>query len=179
MFSARFVFAVAVFAPAVLSAGQNAQTKMPTKPSVKLELPASAVANPDGTWSYKDKQGKHWTYMKTPFGLTRLAASGATAARMPTGIPKGAVRNADGSFTATEKDGKKWEYHETPFGISRTPAAVAAPELKVTDKGDTVRFERIGPMGPSVWEKKKTDLNDEERKAWETRPASAQTARPE
>ena len=36
--------------------------------------------------------------------------------------------------------------------------------IKTTDAGDTVKFERQTPFGVSKWEKKKSDLTDEERK---------------
>lgn len=85
-------------------------------------------------------------------------------------IPKDAVPNPDGlSYVWTDKQGKKWIYAKTPFGITRSPASdapVSAPDLsttKVVDKGDTVRFERPTPFGPMIWEKKKSDLTDDER----------------
>jgi hypothetical protein len=43
---------------------------------------------------------------------------------------------------------------------------VSAPDLSLTkaiDKGDTVRFERPSPFGMVNWEKKKSDLTDDER----------------
>lgn len=100
-------------------------------------------------------------------------------------IPKGAVANPDGvSYSYTDKQGKKWTYTKTPFGIMKTAAvdpaaAAAAPAsdlagVKTIDKGDTVRFERPGPFGVMNWEKKKTDLNDDERRLFES-----QNAKPE
>jgi hypothetical protein len=86
-------------------------------------------------------------------------------------IPKDAVPNSDGlSYVWTDKQGKKWVYARTPFGITRSPAsdttASSGPDLSTTraiDKGDTVRFERPSPFGPMIWEKKKSDLTDDER----------------
>ena len=85
-------------------------------------------------------------------------------------IPKDAVPNSDGlGYAWTDKDGKKWVYAKTPFGVTRSPAsdtAASGPDLSTTkaiDKGDTVRFERSSPFGPMIWEKKKSDLTDDER----------------
>ena len=85
-------------------------------------------------------------------------------------IPKDAVPNPDGlSYLWTDKQGKRWVYAKTPFGITRFPAsdaAASAPDLSMTkaiDKGDSVRFERPTPFGPMSWEKKKSDLTDDER----------------
>jgi hypothetical protein len=90
-------------------------------------------------------------------------------------IPKDAVRNGNGTYSYTDKQGKKWLYRDTPFGIIRTPgpesgadtrpnSKPATSATKVTDKGDTVQFERSSPFGVTKWEKKKSDLTDEERK---------------
>jgi hypothetical protein len=90
-------------------------------------------------------------------------------------IPKDAVKNENGTYSYTDKEGKKWLYRDSPFGVIRTPGpesgADAQPNpkpktaaTKVTDKGDTVQFERSTPFGVTKWEKKKSDLTDEERK---------------
>jgi hypothetical protein len=107
---------------------------------------------------------------------TAVCAPAATKKKDPPApqvvtIPKDAVANPDGTYSYTDKDGKKWIYTKTPFGVmkaiaSSTPApAGAAPDsaTKVIDKGDTVRFERPGPFGTMSWEKKKSDLTEEER----------------
>ncbi|MES1260608.1 MAG: hypothetical protein ABUS49_02645 [Acidobacteriota bacterium] len=87
-------------------------------------------------------------------------------------IPKDAVPNPDGTYAYTDKQGKKWLYKNSPFGVLRAPdAGVAADStgglksqfVKATDAGDTVKFERPSPFGATKWEKKKTDLTDEER----------------
>lgn len=90
-------------------------------------------------------------------------------------IPKDAVKNENGTYSYTDKQGKKWLYRDTPFGVIRTPGPEsgadaqpnpkpATPATKVIDKGDTVQFERSSPFGVTKWEKKKSDLTDEERK---------------
>ena len=85
-------------------------------------------------------------------------------------IPKDAVANPDGSYSYTDKEGKKWTYVKTPFGVMKSPTAdpsTSPPSdlslTKAIDKGDTVRFERPGPFGTFSWEKKKSELTDDER----------------
>ena len=86
-------------------------------------------------------------------------------------VPVGAVPTDDGSFRYTDKQGKKWLYRSTPFGVSRVedkPAPQVEPEAvdqltKAVESGDTVRFERPGPFGPTRWEKKKTELDASEQ----------------
>jgi hypothetical protein len=101
-------------------------------------------------------------------------------------IPKDAVPNPDGrSYIWTDKQGKKWVYAKTPFGVTKSAvsdAAVSGPNLSTTkaiDKGDTVRFERPSPFGTMSWEKKKSDLTDDERHLLDTQPLDTQNARTE
>ena len=97
-------------------------------------------------------------------------------------IPRDAVANPDGvSYTWTDKDGKKWVFAKTPFGIMKSSASdqradtpVAANATKAIDKGDTVRFERPGPFGTMSWEKKKSDLTDEERSILDAQSAKTE-----
>jgi hypothetical protein len=120
-----------------------------------------------------------------PAATQKKSSKKAAPATQAVTIPKDAVPNADGaSYSYTDKDGKKWTYTKTPFGIMKAPtadpataAAASTPDLngaKAIDKGDTVRFERAGPFGVTAWEKKKSDLNDEERRVFD-----AQNAKPE
>ncbi len=115
----------------------------------------------------------------------RAADKKTAAAATAITIPKDAVANPDGtSYTWTDKDGKKWIFAKTPFGIMKTAATehsadkVVSAGMKVTDNGDTVRFERPSPFGTVKWEKKKSDLTDEERRmldAQSAKPAPAQS----
>jgi hypothetical protein len=97
----------------------------------------------------------------------------ATPAPQAVTIPKDAVPNADGtSYLYTDKQGKKWVYAKTPFGIiknaySDAPAAAPAADTgatKAIDQGETVKFERPSPFGTMSYEKKKSDLTDDERR---------------
>jgi hypothetical protein len=92
-------------------------------------------------------------------------------------LPAGAAMVEPGTYTYTDAKGKKWIYRKTPFGLARfedKPAAadaVPAPPpgagITAAEEGDTVRFERPGPFGVYRWQKKKSDLDDDERAAWE------------
>jgi len=98
-------------------------------------------------------------------------------------IPKDATPNPDGTYSWTDKAGKQWIYSKTPFGISKTedmgagPAALASQPkdsfIKATDSGDSVKFERKTPFGVTKWERKKSELTDDERRVFEQ-----QTAKP-
>ncbi len=98
-----------------------------------------------------------------------------TSAPAATAIPSDAVPTEDGSFRYTDSRGKKWLYRNTPFGVSKVeekPAESAAPaavdeRTKAVESGDTIRFERPGPFGPTRWEKKKTDLDPSEQAVWD------------
>jgi hypothetical protein len=92
----------------------------------------------------------------------------------PLVIPKEAVQQPDGSYKYTDKDGKRWIYNNTAFGVSRmqdmsdpnaAPVKQAPAFDKFTEDGDIIRFERTGPFGPMKWERKKSELTDEERQA--------------
>jgi hypothetical protein len=114
---------------------------------------------------------------------TKTKTKKAAPAPQAMTIPKDAVPNPDGvSYIWTDKQGKKWVYAKTPFGITRFPASdapVSTPDLsttKVIDKGDTVRFERPTPFGPISWEKKKSELTDDERHLLDGQPLDTQNA---
>ena len=172
VFTVKLAIAAALLASA--AAGQDAPSAAPAA----VTIPKDAVANADGTWSYTDKAGMHWTYRRTQIGISRVPARSAGEAALPAGLPKGATLNANGTFSWTDANGRKWVYARTPMGLSRS-AAPTDSGWKITDKGDSLRFERPAPAGATVWEKKKTDLTDEERSAWEAQKAAALTARPE
>ena len=49
--------------------------------------------------------------------------------------------------------------------INAMPATTTT--ITATEDGDTIRFERAGPFGVYKWQKKKSELADDERAAWE------------
>jgi hypothetical protein len=93
----------------------------------------------------------------------------------PLEVPPGAVEREPGRFYYTDAQGKKWIYSKTPFGTAKLedkPADPDAPKpidplanVKITEEGDTVKFERPGPFGVYKWQKKLTDLDDKEKAA--------------
>jgi hypothetical protein len=92
-------------------------------------------------------------------------------------LPPGAKQVDSATYTFTDAQGKKWIYRKTPFGLARledkaveataTPAAASNDGIVATEDGDTIRFERPGPFGTYKWQKKKSELADDEKAAWE------------
>jgi hypothetical protein len=92
-------------------------------------------------------------------------------------LPAGAKQVESGTYTFTDAQGKKWIYRKTPFGLARledkgvevsaTPAAASGDGIVANEDGDTIRFERPGPFGTYRWQKKKSELADDEKAAWE------------
>jgi len=88
-------------------------------------------------------------------------------------LPAGAKLVEPGTYTFTDAQGKKWIYRQTPFGLARAedkpaePAPAASLATTATEDGDIVRFERPGPFGVYRWQKKKSELDEDERSALE------------
>jgi hypothetical protein len=89
-------------------------------------------------------------------------------------LPAGAKQVELGTYTFTDAQGKKWIYRKTPFGLARledkaveTTAAPSGDGITAKEDGDTIRFERPGPFGTYRWQKKKSELADDEKAAWE------------
>lgn len=112
---------------------------------------------------------------RVPARGTRTA-SAATTPNLQ--IPAGAVKTGDGSYRYADSKGTKWIYRKTPFGIARLedrPADAAAraaesqkrfAEVKATEDGDTIWFERPGPFGIYKWQQNKTELDETEQTVW-------------
>jgi hypothetical protein len=101
------------------------------------------------------------------------ARSGETA--RSAGLPAGAQEIAPNTYRHTDEQGKTWIYRRTPFGLAKyeeklekkTEDDVAPANMKAFEDGDNVRFERPTPFGTARWVRKKSELNDVERAAWE------------
>ena len=75
------VLAVFVITAATLAAQASAHTgavvrKATTAQTVvkPMTIPADAMPNPNGSYSWTDKQGKRWLFVKTPFGVMKSEA---------------------------------------------------------------------------------------------------------
>ena len=93
----------------------------------------------------------------------------AEKGKTPFGVFKGAAKTPP--EPAREEGSRK-----TPFGVFKNggeskqngSAPAAAPGIRVvSESGEVVTFERKSPFGPSRWQRKKTDLDADERAAWE------------
>ena len=119
---------------------------------------------------------------RQPAKTAKAKKSPAPTATTELTLPAGATQVEPGTYTYTDAKGKKWIYRQTPFGLARaedkpaeTAPAPKGPPITATEVGDVIKFERPGPFGPYRWEKKKSDLADDERAAWERSKQGAAT----
>src|SRR5947209_1278462 len=61
----------------------------------QLTIPKDAVHNPDGTYTYTDKQGRKWLYVNTPFGLSRSELKDSPADAVPSAAVTRAIDKGD------------------------------------------------------------------------------------
>jgi hypothetical protein len=123
------------------------------------EIPAGAVDAGNGVWRYTDARGKNWVYRKTPFGVSRTEDTGAR--------PDPHGESALQERTASGDDAMR---------RALAGASSAVPEISAAAEGDAIRFTRRTPFGVSVWRRKATELNEQEREAWQ-RSQGAPSAR--
>ena len=80
-----------------------------------------------------------------------------------------------GKAAGEKPKGKAATGYTTPFGVLHSDGKTAEPhakpqpplDFKVTEEGDSLRFERPSPFGVRKWTRKKTDLTEMEKAAWE------------
>ena len=137
----RFVWFMIPFA-LVAASDKPPAAKGPKKPATtaaansgSISIPPDAVEIGPQVYRYKDAKGKSWIYRKTPFGISKVEEINA-------GLVPAQIQSAPAP-----------------------PPANSKIKVSAIDKGDSVRFEQLTPMGPRVWERKKSDLTPEER-AW-------------
>jgi hypothetical protein len=109
-------------------------------------------------------------------GEQKKASAPKPASSQGTQIPKDAKEIEPYTYRHTDAQGKTWIYRKTPFGVVRfpePPADQVKPEdeppesMTAVEDGDSVRFARVTPFGKVQWTRKKSELTEMERKAWE------------
>lgn len=153
--------------------------------SITLAMAVVTIMLPSlGNAQDQDKASQNKTDKKDPGAVTnRVNGPVQPGVKVPQpkdagAIPANAVRIDASHFRAKDDKGVMWDYTKTPFGVVKyrddgEQKAASAPDVsnsdvhnwKVKDLGDSVRFEKATPFGASVWTKKKSDLNDEEKLA--------------
>jgi len=141
--------------------------------TIALTLIAAALGFAQTTASQTDASAKksQSTAQKSKTTAAQKPAAAQRANAPVLTIPEGAKLVEPNTYRFTDSSGKTWMYRQTPFGISRwedSPAAAPQPApqtqpTKVTDLGDSVRFERKTAFGVSQWVRKKTEMTDEEK----------------
>jgi len=81
------------------------------------------------------------------------------------GMCAAADSNGPQTSRVTDANGARWILRQTPFGVAATREANAG--IRAADAGESVRFVKSTPFGPLQWERRKADLNPEEREIWE------------
>src|SRR4051794_8973598 len=118
-------------------------------------LPKGATEVSPGMYKVVDKDGKVSMYRKTPFGVQKLSEDAAKAAEKgesATPPPDGSKRMTPFGVTSTA-DHAPASPGASPFGQSKSVVSV---QTKVTEDGDTLRFERPTPFGVTRWTRKKS-----------------------
>jgi hypothetical protein len=137
-------FLILTFAAATVFAQQQTQKQTKSdKPAEANTIPAGATEISKGTYKHTDANGKSWIYRKTPFGISKTAED--------------SENNRPIDTTASPERGN-------PFaGEKSTSSNSTTPNVSVVEEGDSVKFERATPFGPTRWTRKKSELSKEEQ----------------
>ena len=102
-------------------------------------------------------------------------------------LPASAVEIEPNYFKYTDKAGKTTYYRRSPLGIayaqppekkaSSSTATASNGEIQAYDQGDSVKFVRPGPFGLYTWIRKKSELNDDEKVAFEKIKVTSESAK--
>lgn len=122
----------------------------------ETKVPKGATEIEPGVHRYTEPSGKTYIYRKTPFGIVKSLEAPTVSNDEKKDVPKA---------TPTQNP------TATPFGSVKPPAKKT--EVKVTEQGDTLEFERPSPFGSYKWKKNKNDLTPEEREAWSRQSSTA------
>ena len=106
--------------------------KQTKKPPAVTAIPKDAVETTPGFYRWTDKDGKVWTYRRTPFGVTRWPAESVNM-----GQEAADKQNAAGGRTTAVEAGDSIRFEQaTPFGKRtwvRKKTALNETEQKVWD----------------------------------------------
>ena len=111
-------------------------------------------------------------------------------------IPQGSVEIEPNIFKYTDKSGAIFYYRRSPFGVQHyvpptkdsvtqntqtrpstpLPTTVSTTETQAVEQGDSVKFTRPGPFGVYTWIRKKSELSEEEKEAFEKTKVNSATA---
>jgi hypothetical protein len=134
-YAAVFILGVA------LASAEKQQDKNKTETAVTA-IPAGATESSPGLFTHTDAAGKTWLYRKTPFGVVKSAEPPAsTPASQPAEAPRG-----------------------NPFGeIKAAAGAASTASVTAVEDGDSYKFERTTPFGPTRWTRKRSELTADEQ----------------
>jgi hypothetical protein len=120
----------------------------------EVSVPKDATEIESGVYRHTDSTGKTYIFRKTPFGIVKSLEKTGKPEKRDESVKD--VRPAP-STAATTTD--------TPFGQVKSSAS--ADRIKVSDRGDSLEFERPSPFGSYKWKRKKDNLTASEREAWD------------
>jgi hypothetical protein len=123
--------------------GTREKTAATKSQSSAAAIPAGASEVSPGLFKHTDNAGKTWLYRKTPFGVVKTSETPEASA---SGVESAPVNRAN------------------PFGETKaSPTASAAPNVTAVEDGDSYKFERSTPFGPTRWTRKKSELTADEQ----------------
>jgi hypothetical protein len=169
---------------------KSAAKPAPAAKTSALLIPKDAKQVDASTWHWVDPQGTSWIYRKTPFGINHYRENEETlragsAPAPAAGVPADAKAIDASTWRAVDSKGAAWIYKKTPFGINkyreqdaeqRDQAKVAENPARVTDQGDSYKFERSTPFGVETWVRKKGALTEGDKEMLKESQGSAAIA---
>lgn len=171
----KTVTLLCIAAALALAADQDQDKKAPDQKTVPKTAPKAApkaAATSKNTAVPRAKRNLNRPTV-TPVA-PKLTPEQKAAAALPT-MPQGAEEVSPNLYRYTDAQGKRWMYNRTPFGISKwedkpgdqppPPKPPPASAITVTDLGDRVQFQRMMPLGPQTWTRKKSELTEDEKTA--------------
>jgi hypothetical protein len=122
--------------------------------TAEVAVPKDATEIEAGVYRHTDSAGKTYIFRKTPFGIVKSIEKTDKPEKRDESV-KDARPASSTAVTTTD----------TPFGQVKSTAS--ADRIKVSDRGDSLEFERPSPFGSYKWKQKKDNLSALEREAWD------------